>query len=135
MLQEYIKEVYAKPFDFTKNETLELDPEKRTFPKDENELKELLDKIKVPIVIDADAINIISGDAKLISKIKNRKDILLTPHPGEMARLCKTNSETIQSKRLRLLEDFCKDKKFSLPLLGKISKCFNHISTEEDIHP
>jgi ADP-dependent NAD(P)H-hydrate dehydratase / NAD(P)H-hydrate epimerase len=86
--------------------------------KRKEELKELLDKIRIPIIIDADAINIISGDAKLISKIKNRKDVLLTPHPGEMARLCKTSSDAIQSKRLRMLEDFCKDKKFSLLLKG-----------------
>lgn len=86
--------------------------------KRKEKLKELLDKIRIPIIIDADAINIISTDAKLVSKIKNRKDILLTPHPGEMAHLCKTSSDAIQSKRLRMLEDFCKDKKFSLLLKG-----------------
>ncbi|NEM99357.1 carboxy terminal-processing peptidase [Pontibacter burrus] len=38
--EAYYKEILAKPFDFTKNETIELDGDKLTFAKDKNELKE-----------------------------------------------------------------------------------------------
>jgi len=38
--QAYYKEILAKPFDFTKNETVELDGEKQTFAKDVAALKE-----------------------------------------------------------------------------------------------
>jgi len=40
---------------------------------------------KVPIVIDADGINAISGRTSLLKK--SRSSVILTPHPGEMARL------------------------------------------------
>lgn len=39
-----------------------------------------------PIVIDADALNIIAGDSKLWDIVP--KGSVITPHPGEMARLC-----------------------------------------------
>ncbi|MBR0569288.1 carboxy terminal-processing peptidase [Microvirga sp. STS03] len=38
--QAYYKEILAKPFDFTKDETIELDGEKLAYAKDKNELKE-----------------------------------------------------------------------------------------------
>jgi len=36
-VMEYYKEILAEPFDFTKNEYIELDPEKRNYPKNEKE--------------------------------------------------------------------------------------------------
>jgi len=45
-------------------------------------LKKILPKIKKPCVIDADALNILST-----SKIKLPKNVVLTPHKGEMERL------------------------------------------------
>jgi carboxyl-terminal processing protease len=38
--QAYYKEILAKPFDFSQDESIELDGEKLTFAKDKNELKE-----------------------------------------------------------------------------------------------
>lgn len=38
--EAYYKEILAKPFDFTKDESIELDGDKLTFAKDKNELKE-----------------------------------------------------------------------------------------------
>jgi carboxyl-terminal processing protease len=39
-VEDYIHSSLEKPFDFTKDEAIELDPEKRTFSKDKKELKE-----------------------------------------------------------------------------------------------
>ena len=49
-----------------------------------------LKNINVPIVIDADAINIISEDFSLWSLLSEEqgKRTVITPHPGEMSRLC-----------------------------------------------
>jgi ADP-dependent NAD(P)H-hydrate dehydratase / NAD(P)H-hydrate epimerase len=50
-----------------------------------NEIIELIQRIESPIVVDADALNIISAN---VSILKNgRRTRLLTPHPGEMKRL------------------------------------------------
>ena len=44
-IQKMSQEILAKPFDFTVEESLETDPEKRDFPKDDKELKDLWRKI------------------------------------------------------------------------------------------
>jgi NAD(P)H-hydrate repair Nnr-like enzyme with NAD(P)H-hydrate dehydratase domain len=44
-------------------------------------------KENLPILIDADGLNILSEDRL---KIKLPKKLILTPHPGEAARLLKT---------------------------------------------
>ena len=45
----------------------------------------LLDKVKRPCVIDADALNILSNDKKLLKDLPD--NTILTPHPGEFDRL------------------------------------------------
>lgn len=63
-------------------------------------LEDFLKKIKTPIVLDADALNIISQNKKWISDIPN--DSILTPHPKEFERLLgktKNNFERNQLQR------------------------------------
>ena len=60
----------------------------------------------VPLVIDADAINIIAGYPTLQAKLRGREaHFVLTPHPGEAARLLHRSSESIQANRLESLEE------------------------------
>jgi hydroxyethylthiazole kinase-like uncharacterized protein yjeF len=53
------------------------------------------------LIIDADGLNLISGDAELLKQLKHRPALstVLTPHPGEAARLLKTTTEQIQMDR------------------------------------
>src|SRR3990170_2115416 len=66
----------------------------------------LVQEIKVPLVIDADGLNSIAPQISMLKKAKT--EIVLTPHPGEMARLLNASTEDIQSDRmgsaLRLVE-------------------------------
>lgn len=48
-------------------------------------LEDLFSKTENPMVIDADAINLIAANPSLLNKIP--KNSVLTPHPGELARL------------------------------------------------
>jgi NAD(P)H-hydrate epimerase len=48
-------------------------------------LKTILLYASVPMVLDADAINSISGHTEVFSRVK--APVVLTPHTGEMARL------------------------------------------------
>lgn len=48
-------------------------------------MKELLEKCTVPLVIDADGLNILSQEKKLIEQLPENS--ILTPHPGEFQRL------------------------------------------------
>ncbi len=54
-------------------------------------------KIRVPMVIDADGLNAITDPSILISA---GKDIILTPHPGELSRLCGKSINEIQRDRI-----------------------------------
>jgi hydroxyethylthiazole kinase-like uncharacterized protein yjeF len=62
-------------------------------------LEALLPAAAVPMVLDADAINAISGKTDILSKVKS--PIVLTPHPGEMARLLRTRSRGADETELR----------------------------------
>lgn len=53
-------------------------------------LRMVLGECDLPLVIDADALNLIAEEEELRSLIRNQKkerDMILTPHPGELARL------------------------------------------------
>lgn len=53
----------------------------------------------VPLVVDADGLNLLAANPK------RRNDWILTPHPGEAARLLKTESQQIQQDRLRAIKE------------------------------
>ncbi len=59
-------------------------------------MKTLIRDSATPIVIDADGINSIKGERKIFSKAK--APLILTPHPGEMARLLIQNPEVRSQK-------------------------------------
>ena len=54
-------------------------------------MRELITNSAAPMVIDADGINSIKGDAGILRKAKS--PVILTPHVGEMARLLKADGE------------------------------------------
>ena len=47
----------------------------------------LLAATQIPAVVDADALNILAAKPALLAKLAKRRTLVLTPHPGEMARL------------------------------------------------
>jgi len=58
-------------------------------------MKRILGTATVPMVLDADAINSISGETDILKNVK--APVILTPHTGEMARLLSKNLE-VRSK-------------------------------------
>ncbi|MBQ4051692.1 MAG: NAD(P)H-hydrate dehydratase [Oscillospiraceae bacterium] len=67
----------------------------------------LLQTSRVPMVLDADAINCLSGKAELLKKAK--APVILTPHMLEMSRLSGYSMEEIQKDRFRIAEDFARE--------------------------
>jgi len=59
----------------------------------------LLDRSPVPLVLDADALNAFAPDPGRLSARKDQH-IVVTPHPGEMARLTGVRIEEVQAHRL-----------------------------------
>lgn len=79
-------------------------------------LKALILQTETPLIIDADGINCLC-DFKEILSLQNRQ-MLLTPHPGEMARLCGCTVAEIEENREKTVLDFCKNYKVNLLLKG-----------------
>jgi NAD(P)H-hydrate epimerase len=62
---------------------------------------------EIPIVLDADGLNAIAGQ---LHRITNRKaPLILTPHPGEFARLLGCDAATVQTNRQELVRRFAFD--------------------------
>jgi NAD(P)H-hydrate epimerase len=61
-------------------------------------IRRLLAEVEIPLVLDADALNVLSGESELLAEA--RSSIVITPHPGEMARLLETDTTTVQADRL-----------------------------------
>ncbi len=76
----------------------------------------LIEHCSKPLILDADALNCLSLCPDYLKKAK--APILLTPHPGEMARLTGKSIEEIEKDRLKTAVDFCKEYKVNLLLKG-----------------
>ncbi|MGI9953169.1 NAD(P)H-hydrate dehydratase [Moorellaceae bacterium AZ2] len=61
-------------------------------------VRELLPQVRCPVVVDADALNALADDSKWLWEPKG--EVVVTPHPGEMARLKGTTAAKIQEDRL-----------------------------------
>ncbi len=64
-------------------------------------------KNKVPIVIDADGLNNIQKNVKVLKKMKS--DAVITPHPSELSRLMKISISDIQKNREKTAKKFATD--------------------------
>ncbi len=60
-------------------------------------VKTLYEEVEIPAVFDADALNALAGSLPHTTKTKTR---ILTPHPGEMSRLCGKSIKEVQADRL-----------------------------------
>ncbi len=67
-------------------------------------IAELIVKSEAPLILDADALNIVAEQPSLLNRAKSR--IIITPHPGEMARLCGISVEQVQRNRKGCAEYF-----------------------------
>jgi NAD(P)H-hydrate epimerase len=78
----------------------------------------LLAATKIPAVIDADALNILAAKPVLLSKIAKGRTVVLTPHPGEMARLAGLTVPEVQANRLEVARGFAQSFGVTLVLKG-----------------
>jgi len=79
-------------------------------------LEQVLKNASCPIVIDADGINALAENIHLLKEAT--VPVILTPHPGEMARLCGTKAYEIQSNRAGIALDFSRRHGITLLLKG-----------------
>ena len=80
-------------------------------------LEKILSGINVPLVIDADGLFALSKKPELIKE----KNVILTPHSMEMARLLGISAEEVEADRFSLSADFSKKYEVTLVLKGNHS--------------
>ncbi|MEG1437107.1 MAG: NAD(P)H-hydrate dehydratase, partial [Oscillospiraceae bacterium] len=69
-----------------------------------------------PIIIDADGINAVSDNIDVLKAAK--VPLILTPHPGEMARLCKISVKEVQKDRIGVATNFSQQYGVTVVLKG-----------------
>ena len=78
----------------------------------------LLAATKIPTVIDADALNILAGKLDLLAGYAKERTIVMTPHPGEMARVAGITVAEVQADRLSVARGFAERYGVTLVLKG-----------------
>jgi hydroxyethylthiazole kinase-like uncharacterized protein yjeF len=74
------------------------------FPGEGAWLRELLETLPFPVVLDADGLNILAEHPDALRA--RRGETILTPHPGEMARLAGTTAAGVESSRHTLAREW-----------------------------
>jgi ADP-dependent NAD(P)H-hydrate dehydratase / NAD(P)H-hydrate epimerase len=68
-------------------------------------IRRLVDRATMPLVIDADGLNAFRGDPDRLAGREGR-DVIITPHPGEMGRLVGMSTEEVHANRLDVARNF-----------------------------
>lgn len=76
----------------------------------------LIEKTSLPLVLDADALNILAKHPEKIDG--RRRTVVLTPHPGEMARLAGITIKEVQAHREPLAREFAQRHHVTVVLKG-----------------
>jgi len=79
-------------------------------------VRRLIEESPIPLVVDADGLNLIAPEPSVLSR--QRSPIVLTPHPGEMARLSGHSTADIQDDRVGHARAFAERHQVHLVLKG-----------------
>lgn len=88
-------------------------------------VRSFIERVTLPLVLDADALNAIAGRSDWLKQIAskpdakgNRRVIVMTPHPGEMARLVGMTVKEVEADRIGLARRFATEHGVILVLKG-----------------
>lgn len=79
-------------------------------------LRYVVKNAECPLIIDADGINMLSRNIDILKQAK--APVILTPHPGEMSRLCSTEVAKIEKNREEIAISFAKKHNAYIVLKG-----------------
>jgi hydroxyethylthiazole kinase-like uncharacterized protein yjeF len=85
-------------------------------------VRTFVQRVTLPMVIDADALNALAGRMSLLKNAVDAagrpRTIVLTPHPGEMARLAEMSVKEVEADRVGLARRFATEHGVTLVLKG-----------------
>jgi NAD(P)H-hydrate epimerase len=113
-------EVMPLPWDklesFDKFDAVAIGPGLGRGPAAVQQVANCLANCPVPLVVDADALNILAADTALWGKLGS--SLVLTPHPGEMGRLIGKSAKEVQAHRWEIARAFVEEHNVTLALKG-----------------
>ncbi len=114
----FSEDAYGKIMELTeKKSVIIIGPGTSTHPETARLVKKLIAKIKgIPVVIDADGLNIIAEDVSILKDAKT--ELILTPHPAEMARLVGMTTAEVLGNKIAIARKFAVDNSVTLILKG-----------------
>jgi hydroxyethylthiazole kinase-like uncharacterized protein yjeF len=86
------------------------------FPETSELVRALVTKTEIPVVLDADGLNAFEGRTNELSG--KGRTLVITPHPGEMARLVACSTADVQKDRLGVARKFAREHELIVVLKG-----------------
>lgn len=86
------------------------------FPDAKSFISDLIPMIRVPFILDADGINALEGDLRILRTAK--APCIVTPHPGEMSRLTGESIEAIEASRIGSARHLAEEQNVTVILKG-----------------
>jgi NAD(P)H-hydrate epimerase len=87
-------------------------------------VERILANSKLPVLLDADALNVFDGDTKSLAKVLGGRPALITPHPAEFARLTGTDVKTVLATRFDVGVDLARELRATVLLKGSPTVIF-----------
>ena len=81
-------------------------------------LAKILEEARLPLVLDADALNILAEKPEYWDLLPDGAPVVVTPHPGEMARLMGVSAEKVQQRRLESAIQLAAERQIIVVLKG-----------------
>ncbi|MCD5390579.1 NAD(P)H-hydrate dehydratase [candidate division NPL-UPA2 bacterium] len=134
IMEVKLTEVMTKPLPETEDGTLSLKAEEKilelvkkidilaigpglsTSEETSELVRRLIVKVEKPMVIDADAVNALSGNISTLKRAPGPR--IITPHPGEMARLLGKSREGVQADRIGISQEVAEETGATVVLKG-----------------
>jgi NAD(P)H-hydrate epimerase len=94
---------WEKILEFSQGKTvMAIGPGLGTHPETVKLVQKALSSLDLPLVVDADGINALQDNPEIIKKAKG--PVVLTPHPGELARLLGISTQELLANRLEIAQ-------------------------------
>jgi len=87
-----------------------------TYKETQSLILKLIKALDLPIVLDADGLTALSAQPKTL--LATKQPLILTPHPGEMARLIQSTAKEVQEDRIGISKNFSQSHRLYLVLKG-----------------
>ena len=108
---------YTKIMDEIKKvDVVAIGPGMSQHPETQKLVREVAENANAPLLVDADGINALVGYTKVLKKRK--KPTVITPHPGEMARLINRDVREIVRNKVNLSQKYAQDWRVTIVLKG-----------------